>query len=393
MDFIKWYKNKVDQSNLEPAENVWENIQDELDIDQSWHFINNQLTKESFYRRSRVVAIAASFLILFSIGSYWFIKPIQTIEFEQLVQNVIVAEDQLTNVNANSAENSHSKMTASPKEKDKILKESKNENIHIEKDDSYLSFLEINENYIEIDALSPLSRKDFLFSIETNKNIDQLNLKEGNESNKVQERKAFRKLYLGSTGQLANTWLLNEKTQNGFESTNLTSSNASFGSNWGLYIGSNLTKNIDLQFDFSILAQNNQDYNEYINGHYVSNTMRFNYSQGGISIRYKLISNELMKGEHGINAGAYLGYLHNAYQIIDGESLKLTDNYSHFDYGLFLGYEYIVPLNKKLGFGTGIRAYYGLKNIYSGNGNIPSYMNETKNASINISFSLKYSIK
>ena len=89
----------------------------------------------------------------------------------------------------------------------------------------------------------------------------------------------------------------------------------------------------------------------------------------------------------------YIGYLHSAYEIVDTETIRLTDDYNQLDYGLFLAYEYVIPLTGKLGFGIGAKAYYGLQNIYAGNDVIPSYLNKTHNASLNITFSLKYSLK
>ncbi|MBI9054951.1 MAG: hypothetical protein JEY96_14095 [Bacteroidales bacterium] len=389
MDFIKWYKTKIDQSNLEPSEVVWEGIQDALDIDHSWHFINNHLKNQAVIRRRKVYAIAASLLLFISFGSYWlYNNTYETNKIEQLVQEVVIAEKSIYNKSGNIVAKSTNELI-----KENVIEKINTGNSSGEDATITKKFTEPYNNYPQGVKLAVIYRKEFFLEIETNDKISKSIISKGSIKDKEHERKAFKTLYLGTTGQLANTWLLNEKTYSGFESANLTTSNASFGSNWGLYIGSNLTKNIDMQFDLNILAQNNQDYNEYINGHYVSNVMKFSYSQAAVSVRYNLVSNQLMKGEHGVSFGGYMGYLHNAYQIVDGESLNLTDNYSHFDYGIFLAYEYVIPLYKKLGFGTGVRAYYGLKNIYAGNYNIPSYMNETKNASINISFSLKYSIK
>jgi hypothetical protein len=121
--------------------------------------------------------------------------------------------------------------------------------------------------------------------------------------------------------------------------------------------------------------------------------MKFNYSQTALSLRYNYISKRFIRGMYEVNIGSYIGYLHSAYRIIEEEKKSLTDNYTTIDYGIFIGYEYIIPFSKKLNFGTGVKAYYGLQNIYSGNEFIPAYMNKTNNASINISFSLKYRFK
>lgn len=384
MEFIKWYKNKIEENDLNPPENVWENIQDDLDVEQSWYFINKYLKKQRAVRRQSVFAMAASVIVLLSIGLFWITNPLKLdTENQSEITEVVKIEKQIldsVSVNSNDLDS---------KEIKRIITDTKRiiikNNIDKKGENNYRAEV--------INDLTPVN-----IEINSGNNLRTIDLDFIGNSYSAQENKqphqhAFTKLYIGSTGQLANTWLLNDKTYTGFESSSLTTSNASFGSNWGLFLGTNLTRNLDLQLDISVLAQNKQDYNEYLKGHYVSNTMKFNYSQLGFSIRYYHISRKFLQGEHGVNVGAYIGYLHSANQIVNGESLDLTDNYNNIDYGLYFGYEYLIPLSKNLGFGTGVRGYYGLQNIYRGDGNIPAYMNETKNASINISFSLKYSIK
>ncbi|NOQ25462.1 MAG: hypothetical protein GQ564_08885 [Bacteroidales bacterium] len=396
MDFLKWYKNKVESNNLEPPEVVWENIQDDLDINQSWHLINNHLSEKSIAKRNYYLAIAASILVLFSVGSYWFLNSgEEQREFKAIVEIVNKAENNILE------EKISTKNTLSVEETSQFqneLNETKNQDVFIaenaifEEDLSIDSQVDNNEKLSGIlDSYSKIDSKIILLNYKLNEELKIDNTEKNSSDSK--ERLAFRKLYVGATGQLANTWMLNEKTYSGLESYSLTKSNASFGSNFGIFIGTNIFKKIDLQLDINILAQNTQDYNEYINGHYISNTMKFNYTQTALSVRYNYLSKRFLKGEHGINIGSYFGYLHNAYQIIDDEVISLTDNYTSYDFGIFVAYEYIIPISRKLGLGTGVKAYYGLQNIYSGDEFIPSYMNNTNNASINISFSLKYNIR
>ena len=394
MDFVNWYKNKIESSDLNPPEIVWENIQNELDINQSWQIINNHLAYKETVKRNRVLAIAASLLIFISAGAYWMLKTNETIQdFQKQAKEVNIAEKKILESGSNPIVEIVAENTKSLKQnvKDTFQKELpigkvfqqdtiKSGNKNIDKIDHtpYISYAKLDQKEI---GLKYSNNELRLAKIEL---ADQ----------KVKsDRQAFTKLYFGATGQLANTWLLNEKTYSGMESSSLTSSNASFGSNFGVYMGTNLTKNIDLQLDFNFLAQNNQNYNEYINGHYVENQMQFNYSQLALSFRYYFISKRFVQGEHGINLGGYVAYLNNAYQTIDGQITNLSRNYNSFDYGICLSYEYVFPAYKQLGIGTGFRAYYGLQNIYAGDEYIPAYLNETKNASINLSLSLKYLIK
>jgi len=396
MDFLKWYKNKAESNNQEPPENIWKNIQDELDIDQSWLFINNKLNKKTFINRQFLFAAAASILFFIVAGGYWFLKPQLKIDnIEKISENTEVAENQKTvkSERKNHIKNKEEKQTLiiEVKDQNKPYYKTKNEELIV----ADLQNQQTNDAIFRNDnQLAFLDRKpgkvDYQF-------VMMNDLKKSNKNQQKQEEKSertsFKKMYLGTTGQLANTWLLNEKTYNGLESSNLTTANTSFGYNFGLFVGTNISKRIDMQFDLNILANNNQDYNEYLNGHYVSSQLKFNYSQVALSFRYYIMSKRFMKGEHGVNMGGYFGYLHNAYQVIDGKSFSIQNSYTDIDYGLFLGYEYIVPISNKLGFGTGFRAYYGLQNIFAGDDYIPAYMNKTNNASINITLSLKYNLR
>ena len=394
MDFVKWYKNKIESNDLNPPEFIWENIQDELDIHQSWQVINNHLEHKNSIKRNRVIAIAASLLIFISAGTYWILKPdAQIHDFQELTTEV------------NSAEKTILESKDTPAIK---IVNINTQSVEEKADKNYLLAI-ANEQSLQNDSLKALvenTDKKEPDNYTIDKKLDQkiVELKYSNNELRLasadivdqqlkSKREAFTKLYIGATGQLANTWLLNEKTYSGMESSSLTSSNASFGSNFGIYMGTNLTKKLDIQLDFNFLAQNNQNYNEYINWHYVENRMRFNYSQLAISFRYSFLSKRFVQGEHGINLGGYVAYLNNAYQTIDGQITNLTSTYNSFDYGICLSYEYVFPVYKQLGVGTGLRAYYGLKNIFAGDEYIPAYLNETKNASVNLSLSVKYLIK
>ena len=402
MDFLKWYKNKVESNDQEPPEIIWENIQDDRDIDQSWQVINKHLSKKATAKRNYILVVAAGILILISLGIYRYVAPdFKANDLKLVTESVNNAEKEINDLEniSNNKFIVEEKEPKEPKESRTLKDENKQALLAVNEIEKESIIEGKNENTNEIKStnkliLAKLDHKKVFIDFDHKSGI--ITGEQGTadiETNNDNERTAFRKLYIGSTGQLANTWLLNEKTYNGLESSSLTSSNASFGLNFGVYIGTNLSKSVDLQLDINIFAQNNQDYNEYLNGHYIEDKLKFNYSQAALSLRYYIISNRFMQGEHGINLGGYLGYLHSAYQTLDGEVINQSANYNNTDYGIFLSYEYIIPVSRNLGFGTGVRAYYGLQNIYSGNEYIPAYLNKTNNASLNITFSLKYNIK
>lgn len=411
MDFLKWYKNKIESGNLEPPESVWENVQDQLDIDHSWQKINAHLEQKATVKRQFWYAAAAGLLIFILAGGYWWYSSNSNLNLEkQMAEKSTVVEDDLNvpmNEKTEEVENQKSKGSTESIQKQNIshtiISKETNQLAEtvVEKQSLEQSKKRETRQDTEIQAIDNERLMASLKPLEVNVNhlnkqdIKKLAFTEPYEivSKSEKERAAFQKIYAGATGQLANTWLLNEKTYTGMDRSSLTTSNASFGSNFGMFTGANLSEHLFIQLDLNIISQNKQDYNEYLNGQYISNEMKFNYSQLGFSLRYIALSNRYMKGEHNIYAGGYWGYLHSAYQIIDDEIVNITNDYTQSDFGVFLGYEYIFPIYKNLGFGTGVKAMYGLNNIYSGNQYIPSYLNKTHNASLNITFSLKYRIK
>lgn len=409
MNFLKWYKNKVESNELFPPESVWENIQDDLDIDNSWEEISRRLDSRARLMNGLRAAAAAGILVLALAGVYR-----QFLTQEQPGENTSLAEGRREESSAGQKESTqvdagdrqlpdeqatviqgddqpavrHTDGTQQQKEADRtdqvkeVIKEDESEKrtLTAATERQYMAATDMKE-------AAGIPSMNIPGSINTDIIYDQA----GNTGQGMKKiKKAFKKFYIGSTGQLANTWLVNQKTISGFKSTSLVSTNPSFGSDFGVYAGTGLTENIDLQMDLNILAQNKQEYNEYMNGNYVTSNMQFNYSRLGLSLRYFINSVNFMQGEHALNMGPYIAYLHNASQDIDSETIYITDNYNTLDYGLQAGYEYVFPLVENLGLGTGFRAYYGLNNIYAGNERIPDYLNATNNASVNITLSLKY---
>ena len=405
MNFLKWYRNKIESSELYPPVDTWDNIQDQLDVDNSWQVIDSYLNRRARLIARLRISVAASLLVFTVAGAGWIYFSTVSSDNQQGTAKIMQAES-INNEPGEAAKNFVQQKNAPAEiivnETPVIKKELKQSKTLLAGIDNEIREVTLNKTYFK-DYPSERQTSDVeKFSvgdpnITDQQYIDFTNLIVDsdvvNYSEQKKTRKIFRKFYVGTRGQLANTWLVNQKTISGFKSTSLVSTNATFGSNFGIFAGTNLLNRLDLQMDFNILAQHNQDYNEYLNGHYVTNKLKLDYSQLAFSFRYYIISNKFMQGEHGINFGGYMAYLYNAYQKIDGETLYLSDNYNNMDYGLLVGYEYIFPLYGQLGLGTGFRAYYGLNNIYAGDENIPYYLNVTHNASVNITLSLKYIVK
>lgn len=404
MDLIKWYKNIIESGKLDPPVETWDNIQDELDIDASWQAIEKNLdNKKKFITWLRISA-AASIAILVAAGAgLIYYASINNQNQQTFSENLTADESATEKVDATEEK---LRQTEPP---DKIIINETPSVLKIAEAAGPVIISETREYKYKEEASEDIPENIFTTGLTRNpvepiviKKPDigritgdekfSLNIESGSFKPIEKTRNIFRKFYIGTTGQLANTWLVNQKTISGFKSTSLVTTNATFGSNFGVFAGTNLLKSLDLQMDLNLLAQNNQDYNEYLNGNYVTNKLKLDYSQLALSFRYYINSYKFLQGEHGVNLGGYAAYLHNAYQKVEGQTIFLSDKYNSIDYGLLIGYEYIFNLYGQLDLGTGFRAYYGLSNIYSGDQNIPGYLNKTHNASVNVTLSLRYNL-
>jgi len=417
MKFESWYKGKIESLNLSPPQGVWDDIQDRLDIDNSWELINASLNRR---RRMMILyrGVAAAGLIIMILSAYLIFNKVETAVQEPALaeitgesEGMVISDEPVYEVNVAGDEAiidiaiSHEPIVITAVNDaltGKLRGELSAGQTGIQSEEltgsggdplDEISIVQnINKNTsIPLITKSGIGGSDLFLNKDMAYSIKEVSPQSPDQADK--KRTSFRKIYLGACGQLANTWLLNQKTYSAFKSTSLVSTSASFGSNFGLYAGTNLYKNLDLQADLNMLVTNRQDYHEYLDGNFISNTLRFSYSQLALLLRYNFISKRIMIGEHGLNLGVYGGYLHKAGQLIEPEVIDMTQNYNPYDYGLVAGYEYVFPLFENTGMGAGFRTYYGLSNIYSGDGVIPSHLNETKNASVNITLSLKYHIK
>ena len=89
-------------------------------------------------------------------------------------------------------------------------------------------------------------------------------------------------------------------------------------------------------------------------------------------------------------AGPYLGLLTSAEETIGENTLDKSETYTHYDYGMVLGYEYEIFPWESISIASGLRIKYGFKNIYRGEGIIPGSFRRTNTGSIDLNIAVKY---
>ncbi len=381
MEFLKWYKNTVESATPEPPGEIWEEIRNELDVDDVWYAVERDLAASGKKRILFLVAAAASFLLIIGLGTLLYLG------FADQGSGMIMAHSEhhpgfIRHERSNPSLQTRLAVAHEFPEMQQIPYV-QNESPTQEADrwaysgeDLYpLQRLEYAPDIMVYDLQLPAGR----FSLT------------GEESGSHRTEFTAKGYYTGLSGNFANTWLLNDKTLQGLRSDELTASLPSFGYSFGIIAGKNVSRNLDIQVEIQLISLTRQNYNEYLHGKYLSNNMQFNYSSFSISGKWYLSEHE-KPGRHSILLGAYAGLLRNAKQDLNGATISLRQDYNPIDFGVITGYEYHFPVGERFLLGTGFQTRLGLNNIFSGNDLIPDYLNNTRNASINLILSFRYNL-
>jgi len=417
-----WYKEKIEENLSSPPSEVWENIENELDIDNVWARVSTQLDRiKLFSTIKRFTYYSAAAIVLFFILEYFFTNRYthESPDQESLSQeNGQERPKDAKQFNADNAEIGPDTITTDLK--------------HIENPSEISGIREFEEIPLKVEitgmvattfvtdhqpgepgsketksierwtkgdsllTITPIetSNGEFLTESTDLYNILQPPYHQDLTSAPAKSNLYFRGFYLGISAQLGNAWLINSTTINGLKRDELTTAAPYFRKSFGLLAGKNLSEKFTLQFEGSIIDEAGQKYHEYIHGKYVTRVLSLDYITFNIHLRYSTSHFRAVKTPVSSNIifGPYAGYLKSANEIIDAETENIKYHYENLDYGMIVGYELDFHLNRGFLISTGLRFKIGLPNVYAGNELIPSTFNRTKTASVNLSFGLKYLI-
>ncbi len=379
MDFLNWYKNKVESARPEPPEGVWEEIQTQLDIDKVWTGIDKEMRAGKRRKLFSRMSVAASLLLILALGILLNSDAHRRNSLQSITDNIKIHPVSLDVPLKKQSLHTH---LAGIQDLPEIKENKPDENIK--------SYPPVDRTIPAAEKISPLAYAHSKINLKEAVLISSLSPLSLNGETKESKVKVYPSgYYIGATGHLANTWLMNNKTLQGLRSEELTASLPSFGYNLGIIAGKNISNKFDIQAEVFFISHTRQSYNEYMHGQYINNNMQLNYLNLSVSARWHLTETERL-GMHSLILGAHKGFLKNAFQDINGESVSLNNEYNSTDYGLVAGYEYQHPVGNGLSIGTGFQTRIGLNNIFAGNELIPDYLNITRNASLNLTLSIRY---
>lgn len=418
MNFLNWYKKTIESGQVEPPTHVWDDIQNDLDIDLVYERLEKSLAKD----RRKVwiwrASSAAGILLMLSIGYLLMNRVRQTSPEQPIAQNtatnnhlsvdtISIQTDNLilqTDSAAKplplaeevpipeSATSGNSLIVQSNPEPIENVISLKPDSVRIHTDGVEIQFVDNSNSFLNHRLSSmKFSMPDFQLITVPERPLAHLDIPEINQDipNPINKNanNLLSKITISARGEIANTWLLSPKTKEAFDPQELTATRPTFKQNYGISIAGTLTERWEVIGQFSFSRQNGQHYKEYYQGKYVSNNIDLEYTDIALKARYRPFRKAL---NHAFSAGLYTGILNNASQFIGSETIDISSDYTKIDYGLIAGYQYFAPITDKITLAAGVFYRQGLKNVFAGNNLISSNLNQSANTSFNFTISVGY---
>ncbi|MDY0201967.1 MAG: hypothetical protein RBR40_13375 [Tenuifilaceae bacterium] len=197
----------------------------------------------------------------------------------------------------------------------------------------------------------------------------------------------FRVLEVGLVYGYKNTWLLNHETFNGLNPTKLGNTLPTFHQDIGASSTLEFNKRHQIGVEFLWKSETGQNYKQYINASFVDKSINLKYSK--LQTFYYWNSKKF-RGQAIL--GGYIARLSMAEELQEKARFSVDNRYTNLDYGLVAGYQYSISLSNAIIIKPSVRVTYNLMNIFKGDDIMPSHFKKTKNlaASFNVSLSYRF---
>lgn len=401
IDYNKW----LQQVNVDESDSVWNGIQDELDLIETWDNISAQLD-EVKPQKGKVVAMrylkpfaAAAAIILLLL------LPVKYLA-DQAIQPIIISEQYIEE----------------SKTEELIL----GETIPIEEDREDIQPRKIGVDDPPVNrfyrtALSAVSedRLAELTIIENTEDkavdndgvtFDRLQTRTFGQNDYLATNDAvlpnftkkqtsiysdpskssgftFRVVEIGLVYGYKNTWLLNHETRNGLDPKKLGNTRPTFHQDIGASSTVEFNNRHQIGLEFLWRSESGQNYQQYINASFVDKNINLKYSK--LQTFYYWNSK---KNRSQVIFGGYIARLVMAEEKQEKVRLSIDNSYTNLDYGLLAGYQYNIAISNRIVIKPSFRVNYNLINIFKGDDIMPSHFKKTKNlaASFNVSLSYRF---
>ncbi len=408
--FPDWYRKRFNELNEAPPDGVWNVVSDRLDVEEVWKGVDSKLSRIEA-RKKITSRISYSLLLLLLLGG-----AVTFIFFPtgQISDKGPVYETKFKREKAESTDQVEKNIISAGKDtKSAILSGSIGKPSVPEHGVSTTTVHSTNSalhysnwgSAMNTDPVPDLSDhlSDFIplpVTLITVYSPDTSFLQiSGRDSLtpghwvKKEITGSFKGFYFGGVYTYKNTWLLNNSTFNGLSSGSLDQTDLHFGHAFGFSGGYYFTPKWSAELNWYFNSQQGQTYHVYNEGEYFRKQIKLDFMLFNISMKqnqaFRIIRKNLQTSD------AFLtGVNFSILKVVKDESglepEQVRSDYSDFDYGLRIGYEYNLLFHNNILLSPALISDFGLKNIYKGNSASPGSFNRTYNASLGFNISIKY---
>lgn len=424
ISFENLYRKIVKGFNDNPPESVWENIQDELDIDEVWSQLDSQLpaaaTKTYYSPARQIVNYALFFLLLFFFknNSDQQLSPLNSIA-DNSQETLILEEPSKKEINPEKEKNEslivankEIELTEAPSEKEIIQKKSIDQN-KVSDNSKVTQILDIHNNDIVEEVTSDLTQAenydiakidgsylstqksvlnylnprpaDFEFVIATtfpeSLLLDSIPLTDTTKS----KAPFIRFNSIGIVGNVKNSWIINNATKASFNNESLINTEITYSNDFGLSGQFSLRSQQIIQLSYWFSARNTQNYYQYYNANYSKKEFKMAYQSFTVDLLQPIFSTE-----NYLLIGFQFAKIGTVKEMLADNFYDISNNYSDWNYGIDFGLQKIYKLHPKLSIQPAVRLHYGLRNIFEGNEFIPKEFDKTRPAYISLDLRFNY---
>jgi hypothetical protein len=396
--FEIWYNNQLNRIDPEVDGSLWEDIEDELDFQDTWNNISARLDKKNttpvavsdkMAYLKLLAGVAAGILLIIATAKYINQQPgipvksdtelyigktvsnnneMPATSDEKNIEEIVASRLPAEEENQNSAWSIGS--STQPTVRETLITEKRNENTLGWKRPL---------TPVSIDIPGP----GMILAKNSGGIIKQAGLPD-NLMVKHERKKLFDFKEAGVVFGYRNTWLLNHETFNGLNPSKLNSTIPTYGMEFGITSKVMFKQGTAIGLEFFLRSETGQKYQQYINASYMDRHINLDYIKFQIFYNWDPVR---LPGEMII--GGYCAMLRTGSETRGEISHDISDFYSDFDYGFLFGYQMKFDLPHRVTIKPGIRANYNLRNIFEGDYLVPSHLKKTNSfsAGFNISAS------
>ena len=403
--FDIWYNKWLGQVDEEVDESLWEDIEDELDFQETWKNISSRLdkkmpyglpvTKKRYYIKE-IIGAAAGIILILATAKY---ISDQTGQVSVRSDNISLNNTYIKQKINVMAANAFRKTIAGGIEAGLLNKT------------IYLPDLPVLRDYephmIESDPISSGDRipewtdmAEQLLLTGYASDIEKPDMALADHSRYLKDSRfpddrpyednGINLIGFKDAGLVfgyKNTWLLNHETYNGLNPSRLNNTLPTYHQEIGVVTTMVLRSGISFGMEFFWRSEIGQKYQQYINASYLDRHINLDYLK--FQAFYILDPNRV-PGE--FLFGGYYSLLKSGRETQGGTNFNIKQNYSNSDYGLLLGYQLQMDIHKRITLKPGLRFNYNMRNIFEGDNIVPSHLKKTHSFSAGFNISAAYRI-